>query len=208
MQADLENIIVPKRELQQLTGLNDFPWQITKYHALLLDLLNIPKTEREGEINAAIQAFGDRNQSWFLEPILKILLTLIEAMGLETSLKQAKNRSLRNLLIDVKNHNKLIYQIHVLDQLKSIGNAVALDERDKVIEALKITRANLIRSLQTERILRENPGFRPENFSVDVSSLRSLQVSEQSSEYGKFLNEALQIGMSIQDEIEVWQKQT
>ncbi|MFM7884688.1 MAG: hypothetical protein ACKO8H_23710, partial [Microcystis panniformis] len=57
------------------------------------------------------------------------------------------------------------------------------------------------RALQTERILRENPQFRPEQFNIDLSGLRSLQATEKATEYGRFLDEALQIGVSVQTEM-------
>jgi hypothetical protein len=128
---------------------------------------------------------------------------LIELLKLEDLIKQkGKHITLVNLLRDVKNHNQVIYRIHVLDQLSSVGNKVSLDDRETVIEALKITKKNLIQALKTDKILRDNPGFKPEKFAVDLVSMRSLQVQEKSSEYGQLLNEALQIGVSLQAEIQ------
>ena len=49
--------------------------------------------------------------------------------------------------------------------------------------------------------MRENPRFRPEQFNIDLSGLRSLQATEKATEYGRFLNEALQIGVSVQTEM-------
>ncbi|WP_051017288.1 hypothetical protein [Dactylococcopsis salina] len=67
---------------------------------------------------------------------------------------------------------------------------MSLNDRATVLEALKITKQNLIQALKTDR------------FAVDLASMRSLHIQEQSSEYGKLLNEALQIGVSLQDELE------
>ena len=103
--------------------------------------------------------------------------------------------------MDVKDHNQVIYRIHVLDQLNEVGTKVQLDDRSTVLEALKITKENIIKALKTERILRQNLGFKPEKIAVDLASIRSLNIQEKSSEYGELLNEALQIGMSLQDEI-------
>ena len=49
--------------------------------------------------------------------------------------------------------------------------------------------------------MRENPQFKPENFSVDLASLQALQVNERSQEYAAILNEALQVGMNVQQEM-------
>jgi len=102
---------------------------------------------------------------------------------------------------EVNEYYQLILNINTLDELEAVGNPVKLSEREKVLEALRINRENLVRALQTERILRENPQFRPEQFNVDLSGLRSLQATEKATEYGRFLDEALQIGVSVQTEM-------
>ena len=102
---------------------------------------------------------------------------------------------------EVNEFYQLILNINTLDELEAVGNPVKLNEREKVLEALRINRENLVRALQTERILRENPRFRPEQFNIDLSGLRSLQATEKATEYGKFLNEDLQIGVSVQTEM-------
>ncbi len=202
MQPDLESVLLSKGELRKLTGLDSLRYNFLIYYVILLSLLDLTEYERKGELNSAIKAFGDREMSWLIEFLINLIVKIIISIGLETKIKNKRKSPLINLFDDVKNHNKLIIQIDVMDQLQSIGNKIQIEDRNKVIEALIITRDNLVKSLKTEKILRENPGFRPESFSVDLISLRSLQINEQSSEYGQLLNEALQIGISIQDEIE------
>ncbi len=102
---------------------------------------------------------------------------------------------------EVNEYYQLILNINTLDELESVGNPVKLNEREKVLEALRINRENLVRALQTDRILRENPKFRPEQFNIDLSGLRALEASEKATEYGRFLDEALQIGVSVQTEM-------
>ncbi|NCR40503.1 MAG: hypothetical protein GPJ21_11910 [Microcystis aeruginosa W13-11] len=102
---------------------------------------------------------------------------------------------------EINQYYQLILNINTLDELEAVGNPVKLNEREKVLEALRINRENLVRALQTERILRENPQFRPEQFNIDLSGLRSLQAREKATEYGRFLDEALQIGVSVQTEM-------
>ena len=102
---------------------------------------------------------------------------------------------------ELNKYYQLILNVNTLDELEAVGNPVKLNEREKVLEALRINRKNLVRALETERILRENPQFRPEEFNIDLSGLRSLQATEKATEYGKFLDEALQIGVSVQTEM-------
>lgn len=201
MSPELEELLISKGELRKLTGLDSFRYHLTIYQVLIMILLETSTRERNGELNASIQAFGDREISAILEKCLHLSLLVINILGIRQYFQNNKS-PLTNLLIDVKNHNKVVYQIHILDQLQSVGNTVAVEARESVLKALAVIRENLTKALKTERILRENPGFKPESFSIDLSSIRSLQMEEKSSEYGQLFNEALQIGISIQEEVQ------
>lgn len=66
------------------------------------------------------------------------------------------------------------------------------------------------RALKTERILRENKdiiNMRPELFENNLIALRTLQVSEQATESGQLLNEALQVAVGVQEEMKKLQNQ-
>jgi hypothetical protein len=76
-----------------------------------------------------------------------------------------------------------------------------LQSREQVISALSMNKDSLVRAVKTERILRENPQFRPEEFNVDLTALRALQISEQAGEYGQLLSEALNIAVNVQKEM-------
>lgn len=202
MQVALEEVWLNKGDLKRWVELYSFRYHFMVYTAILVSLIETPQKNRDSELKSALNAFGEREISVLLEISFKILLFLIETLKLQEQVTQkARNITLVNLLRDVKNHNQVIYQIDVLDQLNEVGNQISLDDRATVLEALKITQENIIKALKTERILRQNPGFKPENFAVDLASIRSLNIQEKSSEYGKLLNEALQIGISLQDEI-------
>ncbi|MBD2102152.1 hypothetical protein H6F94_14910 [Leptolyngbya sp. FACHB-261] len=108
------------------------------------------------------------------------------------------SKSFKILLDEVGRYNKIIADIDVIDQLEEAGNHVRLDDRQKVIEALRITKKDLTRALKTERILRNNQDFNPGSFSVDIVALRALQISEQASEYARLLNETVQIAVEVQ----------
>lgn len=108
---------------------------------------------------------------------------------------------LSKLFGEVKKHNKIVKDIHVLDQLRDAGNPVGLSDRKQVLEAMRLTRDHLVRAFRTERILRENPDFKREQFRIDLTAYHALQVSEQASDYGQFLDAALQIGAEVQGEM-------
>jgi len=110
-----------------------------------------------------------------------------------------------NLLGEVDRYNRIIQAIHVNDQLVEAGNPeVKLAQRAEVIEALKLTRADLIRALKTERILRQNEDLieqQSEFFGDNLAALTALQVSEQASEQGRILEAALQIALQVRSQI-------
>ncbi|MEA5569771.1 hypothetical protein [Calothrix sp. UHCC 0171] len=120
--------------------------------------------------------------------------------------------SLRILLSDVERYNNVIRAININDQIEAAGNIdVSIKERKRILEALKLTRADLIRALKTERILRENKNFiisNTELFANNLPTLSAMQVSEQASEHGRLLNEALQIALDVQLEMKRLQSQS
>jgi hypothetical protein len=120
-------------------------------------------------------------------------------------LKTKITHSLKIILADVDRYNTVIKAIDINDQIESAGNPeVSINERNKVIEALKLTRADLVRALMTERILRENKKFiinNTELFANNLTALITMQMTEQATEHGRFLNEALQIALDVQHEM-------
>ncbi|HLP90933.1 MAG TPA: hypothetical protein VK184_20405 [Nostocaceae cyanobacterium] len=120
-------------------------------------------------------------------------------------LKVNMTNSLRILLNDVDRYNAVIKAININDQIEAAGNpGVSIQQRDRVIEALRLTRSDLIRALKTERILRENKNFILNNadlFANNLANLAAMQVTEQATEHGKLLNEALQIALDVQHEM-------
>lgn len=120
--------------------------------------------------------------------------------------------SLEILLKDVERYNSVIKVIDINDQIEDAGNpGVSIREREKVIAALKLTRADLIRALRTERILRENKSFILSNadlFTNNLAALTAIQVTEQATEHGRLLNEALQIALDVQYEMRTLQSQS
>jgi hypothetical protein len=109
------------------------------------------------------------------------------------------------LLDEVERYNAVIKAIHINDQLEAVGTTeVSLSDRQKVIEALTLTREDLVKAIRAERILRENQSFlvnNPELLATNLRTLQTLQVNDRASEYGRLLNEALQIAAGVQEEM-------
>jgi len=119
--------------------------------------------------------------------------------------------SLQILLKDVERYNTVIRAIDINDQIEEAGNPeVLIKERESVLAALNLTKADLVRALKTERILRENKSFilsNTELFVNNLATLTAMQVNEQATEHGRLLNEALQIALDVQHEMKRLQTQ-
>ncbi|MEH1787325.1 MAG: hypothetical protein V7L23_17540 [Nostoc sp.] len=125
--------------------------------------------------------------------------------------KNNMTKSLHILLNEVNRYNTVIRVIDINDQIEEAGNPeVVIKEREGVIEALQLTKADLVRALKTERILRENKNFilsNTELFVNNLATLTAMQVTEQATEHGRLLNEALQIALDVQHEMKRLQTQ-
>ncbi|MCJ8282901.1 MAG: hypothetical protein MJK14_24635 [Rivularia sp. ALOHA_DT_140] len=114
-------------------------------------------------------------------------------------------KSLTKLLDEVDEYHEVIQAIDINDQLASSGNTHSnINDRDKVIEALKLIREDLVRALKTERILRDNKKLLANNqdlFVNNLANLQALQVSTEAGEYAQLLNQSLQIAVDVQSQI-------
>ncbi len=115
----------------------------------------------------------------------------------------------------VEKYNEVIKAVEIIDRLRDAGNLpVNLINREAVMEALVVTRESLVCALKTERIIRENEALIGRNHELftnldnNLTALMSLDMSNPASEYGRLLNEALEIGMSVQKEVRRLQDKT
>lgn len=113
--------------------------------------------------------------------------------------------TLCGLLDEVDRYNAVIRAIHINDQLEATGTTDgSFSDRQKVMEALALIKEDLVKAIRAERILRENQSFltsNPELLATNLRTLQTLQVNDRASEYGRLLNEALQIAAGVQEEM-------
>lgn len=206
MRQDLQGLEITKGELKRLSGvsvdsvfrpatLSKFSSEIVKT-ILLIGILGISYT-------VLFLAFPNSHLFLMLIHGLSALLLVInDARKIYLS---KKYRHLISIMEDFDRYNVVIQSIDINDQIEAAGNpGVRLQDRARVIQALKLTREDITRALKTERVLRENEHFiklNPDLFANNLTALAALQVGEQASEYGRILNEAFEIGLSIQDEL-------
>nr|WP_290227555.1 hypothetical protein [Trichocoleus desertorum] len=212
MRSDLQGLEITRGELRRLSGVRRG------------DLL-IPPTRRQisWELLRTLVAIALLALSYWVlslnfaqHTFLLIVLHLSAVVGLvvddvQTILFSRKNRHLINLVMDVDRYNAVIKAIDINDQIEAAGNSeVALHNREQVIEALELTRSDLVRALKTERILRTNQRFMARHsdlFDNNLTALATLQVNDQASEHGRLLNQALDIAVDVQAEMKKLQNQ-
>lgn len=108
------------------------------------------------------------------------------------------------LLDEVDKYNKivkdLINHIEAFDQLITIGHPVTFNNREEIITSFQQMRSDLVRALQTERILRERD-IRPEQFSLEFVPMKSLEFHGEVQQIAKLVNDATEIGLTVQEEM-------
>lgn len=232
MRDDLQGLEITRKELQSLTNLPVNEELIFIVNPIKKGVRSFIKKLRGSEgmtvffigfstlfltytvFDFVIQVFelGQTISSWILLVLFCFLLGgLIQSILFifwkkKTHIVKSKiTNSLKILLEDVERYNAVIKAIDINDQIESAGNKdVSIKERKRILEALRFTRADLVRALMTERILRENKRFilnNTELFANNLTNLIALQVTEQATEHGRLLNEALQIALDVQHEM-------
>jgi hypothetical protein len=231
MQSDLKALKIDEGELETLSGLdvNDLfvggifggtyrpsVWQDSKklFFFCLTEasvfVLILVFTLPIGFILTQNSTQGEELQRalQFLTINLSVAFILMLGWNFYLWSRQKSLAPLAKLLDEVDKYNEVIKAVEIIDKLAAVGHLPAnLINRDEVLEALRVTRESLVCALMTEKILRQHKSFiarRQElfvNIENNLLTLRTLEVNSQASEYGRLLNEALQIGMSVYKEV-------
>ena len=214
VQPDLQELEISPGELRRLTGVE--PTEVFR-----LSLLRHPKERFNFLVQELVLSLA-------LTPIIVgllhvfvilpfigsslfatlVTLIVVPILILTTRwfwLKRNSFPALCALLDEVERYHTVIKAIHINDQLQAVGTTkMSVCDRQNVIEALTLTKEDLVRALRAEKILRENRSFlvgNPELLATNLRTLQTLQVNDQASEYARLLNEALQIAAGIQEEM-------
>jgi hypothetical protein len=144
----------------------------------------------------------------FVDAVASVILLTDDLRRIHFS---RKHRNLVKMFEEIKRYNSVIKAIDINDQIEAVGNpSVGLQDRERVIQAVRLAREDIIRALKTERILRKNANFIKFNFELfdnNLTALTALQVNDQASEHGRMLNEALQIAVDVQEQMRKLQNQ-
>ena len=214
MQPDLQGLEISPGELRHLSGVD--PTEVFRpsilnnakdrwsflFQEFLLSLALTPIIVGLLHIFVILPLIGGS----LLATIVSLILVPISVIAIRWLwLKRNSPTALCGLLDEVERYNAVIKAIHINDQLEAVGTTeISLSDRQKVMEALTLTREDLVKALRAEKILRENQSFlvnNPELLATNLRTLQTLQVHDRASEYGRLLNEALQIASGVQEEM-------
>lgn len=229
MQPDLADLQLSQKELEHLTGLDisetfmgrAYRPSLFRYPKRLLSFL-LSEVLTLGLIlvfclpASLVIARSLGNLSGDAESTMQFLVTTLSVslglFGLWNGYMwlQGKNlKTLAHLLDEVDKHNEIIEAVHILDELSSINpSTLELIDRPEVLQALSATRESLVCALMTEKILRKHKRLiarRQDLFDrieTNLATLQTLQVNHDANEYSQLLNEALQIAMSVRQEVD------
>lgn len=221
MGTDLQGLTINEADFQQMSGIgNDaelakppkVPLKqrvillaVSGYSAFIAIWMRLSTAAENNELSSISQG------SLFLLGLVVgvgVFLGLTQVLNFQLKAKLKRYRELENLRVlalEITKYNDVVRIIHIKDQLEEAGNDIAgFADRAKVVEALKLARADLIRALKTERILRENRDFIAQNptvFQSNLAAMRALQINNQGSEWGQILHQTLQVAVGVQAEM-------
>ncbi|HEY9674494.1 MAG TPA: hypothetical protein V6D11_23850 [Waterburya sp.] len=212
MQADLQGLEITKGEIKHCSGVSiDAVYRPPTLRKFLSEIAKTSLVIVCICFTGLVISLMIPSQMLALAAINVIASVVLIADDLRKIIFSYRNRNLARIFEDVKRFNSVIKAIDINDQIESVGNHnVHLQNREKVIHALKIAREDIIRALKTERILRKNANFMKLNtelFESNLMALNALQINDKASEHGRLLNEALQIVVDVQEEMRKLQDQ-
>jgi hypothetical protein len=158
--------------------------------------------------NTTQDAYAISNNLKFLIVTLGVTLMVMVVWNVYMHQQAKKLTTLMHLLDEVDRYHQVLQAVDILDQLETIGHPPAnLSDRANALQALYMTRSSLIAGLMTEKIFRDNQRLLSRRYELlsnienNVVALKSLEVNHQADEYRDLINEALQIGITVQKEL-------
>jgi hypothetical protein len=117
--------------------------------------------------------------------------------------------TLKSLLQEIESYNQIIKEllqrIHQAEHERP-GQPIDTNDKEKLLQAFKVVRTDLLYALQIERKVRENPYFRLDLFCVNCTLLQEMQFNQAVQHCQSLIDEALQMGIRVQDTMKVFIK--
>lgn len=144
----------------------------------------------------------------FLQITLGLTIVLIIGWNLYMIIKAKTLKTLMRLLDEIDNFHDLLQTVVVLERLEKVANSSTNVIKNDVLEALELIRSSLISGLMAETILRQNRRLLARRNDLlgsienNLGTLQTLVIQQQATDYGDVLREALQISVSVHQEIQ------
>lgn len=145
----------------------------------------------------------------FLQVTLGLTIILIMGWNLYMIIKAKTLKTLMQLLDEIDNFHDVLQTVVILTQLEMVDNSSGnVMNSNDVLEALELIRSSLISGLMAETILRKSRRLLSRrndllaNIENNLGTLQTLVIDKQTTEYGQILKEALQISVSVHQEIQ------
>lgn len=117
--------------------------------------------------------------------------------------------TLKSLLQEIESYNQIIKEllqrVHQAEQ-DHPGQPIDVNDKEKLLQAFKVVRTDLLYALQIERKVRENPYFRLDLFCVNCALLQEMQFNQAVQHCQSLIDEALQMGIRVQDTMKIFVK--
>ncbi|HAO10452.1 MAG TPA: hypothetical protein DCQ51_04545, partial [Planktothrix sp. UBA8407] len=111
----------------------------------------------------------------------------------------------------IDRYNTIVKALNIYEQLEATEHPQAiLENRDTIIQALKLIRNELIKGLKIERILKKHKKFiqqNPQFFDSNFTDLTVLQTEKPTTEEGILLYQAFEIASEIHTHLKQLQEQ-
>lgn len=117
--------------------------------------------------------------------------------------------TLKSLLQEIESYNQMIKEllqrVHASER-EHPGQPIDPKDKEKLLQAFKVIRTDLLYALQIERKVRENPYFKLDIFYVNCTMLQEMQLNQAVAHCQSLIDEALNMGMRVQDTMKVFVK--
>ncbi|NJK49802.1 hypothetical protein HC931_18140 [Candidatus Gracilibacteria bacterium] len=161
-------------------------------------------------LRGTMNSIGD--ETAIAQSFLKILGICIGFLVVWNIYLWQKSKQLKSIAIlseKVEQYNRVIEAIELVDKLESssVLTTNKINNREELLEALKLTKEGLINALKIENIIRKHRNLiksRYEllsNLETNLTALMTFEPACQISEYSKLLDDTLQIGLTVHREI-------
>lgn len=232
MNLELQNLRITEKEIEILSGLDvseifiggvfggvyRFSLFLHPSRVFLFCVTEILVTALTFAFTLPIGLFALRNSSGtindfstimkFLQVTLGLTIVLIIGWNLYMIIKAKTLKTLMRLLDEIDNFHDLLQTVVVLERLEKVANSSTNVIKNDVLEALELIRSSLISGLMAETILRQNRRLLARRNDLlasienNLGTLQTLVIQQQATDYAEVLKEALQISLSVHQEIQ------